>query len=310
MARYWIVAPTEAHPEERFESIWQFDLTNNLISIGWSELGDVSRMSKAELGNAVAAAYSDRPSGTKGLFTNMIWDFYHEMSPGDTIIARRGLKTIVGIGKVGNSAIYSPGKNPNIGHRNFLNVVWDTGFREKKFSEIMFLRPTITKISEAEFQSLLSEPLSVSQEEIAATEDFYIFGLEKHLEDFIVSNFQNVFRGRLQIYEDQEGNGQQYKTEIGPIDILAFEPSSNSYVVIELKRARPSDQVIGQVLRYMGWVKSNLCKEGQTVKGLVICNERDPKLTYALSMTQGIDVRYYRASFELREQPGPTARRQ
>jgi hypothetical protein len=51
----------------------------------------------------------------------------------------------------------------------------------------------------------------------------------------------------------------------------------------------------------MGWVKQKLCKEGQTVKGLVICLGSDPRLSYALEMTNNIDVRYYNVSFELRE---------
>ena len=82
------------------------------------------------------------------------------------------------------------------------------------------------------------------------------------------------------MYVDAEGaDGQQFDTDIGPIDILAVEPKSNSFVVIELKKGRPSDQVIGQILRYMGWVKKNLCKDGQAVKGLIICHDPDLKLS-------------------------------
>jgi hypothetical protein len=53
----------------------------------------------------------------------------------------------------------------------------------------------------------------------------------------------------------------------------------------------------------MGWVKKNLCTHGQSVKGLVICRDYDPKLTYALEMTNNIDVRYYSVSFKLTEAP-------
>lgn len=73
--------------------------------------------------------------------------------------------------------------------------------------------------------------------------------------------------------------------------------------MIELKKGRPSDQVVGQILRYMGWVKRNLCKEGQPVKGLVICRDPDMKLSYALEMTNNIGVQYYSVSFKLRETP-------
>ncbi len=128
--------------------------------------------------------------------------------------------------------------------------------------------------------------------------------MEKYLEGFIVSNFETIFKGRLKIYEDAEGlDGQQYATDIGAIDILAVELASNSFVVIELKKGRPSDQVVGQILRYMGWVKKNLCSDGQAVKCLVICRDPDPKLSYALAMTNNVDVRYYSISFMLKDAP-------
>jgi hypothetical protein len=62
-------------------------------------------------------------------------------------------------------------------------------------------------------------------------------------------------------------------------------------------------ELYGQVLRYMGWVKKNLCVDGQPVKGLVICRDPDPKLSYALAMTKDIDVRYYTVAFKLAEVP-------
>jgi hypothetical protein len=60
---------------------------------------------------------------------------------------------------------------------------------------------------------------------------------------------------------------------------------------------------MGQVLRYMGWVKITLSKDGQAVKGLVICHDADPNLTYALMMTSNIEVKYYSVSFRLRDTP-------
>jgi hypothetical protein len=53
----------------------------------------------------------------------------------------------------------------------------------------------------------------------------------------------------------------------------------------------------------MGWVKKNLCSSDQGVRGLVICHDRDPRLSYALEMMDNIDVRYYSVSFQLRENP-------
>ena len=213
-------------------------------------------MNKQELANVVASTYPDKPPGTKGLITNMVWAFYHEVSPGDLVIARRGLKTLAAIGKVTQSAIYSPGKIPNVDHANILGVSWQAAPRDKAFPNIVFLRPTLAEISDAEFQEFI-EGVPLAPESLEEIEDHNAFVLEKYLEDFIVSNFRAIFKGDLTIYEDSEGNGQQYYTEVGPIDILAVELKSKSFVVIELKKGRSSDQVIGQVLRYMGWVKKN-----------------------------------------------------
>jgi restriction system protein len=222
------------------------------------------------------------------------------------VIARRGRKTLVAVGIVHESALYTPGKNPAIGHPGFLKVAWQEQPRDKVFSSVVFPMHTLAELSEEQFRNLVegSRIQPEPSEAPAALEDPTAFVLEKYLEDFIVSNFDTIFKRQLKIYEDAEGNdGQQYSTDIGSIDILAAEPKSGSFVVIELKKGRPSDQVVGQVLRYMGWVKKNLCTNGQSVKGLVICRDYDPKLTYALDMTNNIDVRYYSVSFKLTEAP-------
>lgn len=52
MTRYWVIAPVESKPRELFDQVWEFDLANNVISIGWAQLGDVSVMAQEELSQA------------------------------------------------------------------------------------------------------------------------------------------------------------------------------------------------------------------------------------------------------------------
>jgi len=306
MPRYWVIAPVESTPPELFDKVWKFDVANNLISIGWSQLGDVSKMSQEALREAVAATFPLKPPATKSLYTNMIWAFYHEIAPGDFVIARRGRKTLAGTGKVVESAIYAPGKNPTNTHPHFLEVAWQSEPRDKRFPSVVFPMQTVASLSDVEYRHFVEGSItaSVLPAPTEALEDPNEFVLEKYLEDFIVNNFEVIFKGKMKIFADAEGEeneGQQYQTEIGKIDILAIESSSKSFVVIELKKGQSSDKVVGQILRYMGWVKKHLCKDGQAVKGLVICHDPDPKLTYALEMTNNIDVRYYSVSFKLKE---------
>jgi restriction system protein len=311
MTRYWVIAPFESKNPEMFDKVWQFDIANNVISIGWSEIGDVSKMSKEALAKVTASTYPDKPSRTQSLFTNMLWAFYHEISLGDVIIARRGRKILAGVGKVTREGFHEPGKNPDLAspdnaHPNFLGIEWSAQPRDKVFNEIVFPMHTVYEIDGDQYHSLVegsvADSLITSGETI---EDQYEFVLEKYLEEFIVSNFNAIFNKKLRIYVDAEGNdGQQYSIskDIGTIDILAVEQASNSFVVIELKRGRSSDRVVGQILRYMGWVKQKLCTDGQAVKGLIICRDPDPRLSYALTMVKDVEVRYYSVSFTLRSQ--------
>ena len=123
------------------------------------------------------------------------------------------------------------------------------------------------------------------------------------MEEFMVSNFRKVFSGALSLQRGPEELGRQYNTDVGIIDILAWESESNSYVVIELKRDRTSDVVVGQTLRYMGWVKQFLCQSDEDVRGLIICGDSDERLDYALSMVPNIGIQYYRVDFQLLDLP-------
>lgn len=128
-----------------------------------------------------------------------------------------------------------------------------------------------------------------------------IFALEKHLEDFLVTNWQNTeFGKQFEIYEDDDGQtGQQYPTDTGPMDILAISKDKKRLLVVELKRNKTSDAVVGQILRYMAYVQEMLCEEGQTVEGAIVALEDDQKLRRSLSMLNNVHFYRYRVSFRL-----------
>lgn len=127
------------------------------------------------------------------------------------------------------------------------------------------------------------------------------FALEKHLEDFLVKNWKFTDLGKkYDIYEeDGELVGQQYLTDTGPIDILAISKNKKTMLVIELKRGRASDVVIGQIQRYMGYVKDELLEINQEVKGLIIGLDSDKRLKRALSVCNNIDFYRYQIDFKL-----------
>ncbi|HJP96080.1 MAG TPA: PDDEXK nuclease domain-containing protein [Candidatus Saccharimonadales bacterium] len=160
-----------------------------------------------------------------------------------------------------------------------------------------------SKISEEDYNIIMGySPDELPAKAGLEVEDETTFALEKYLEEFIVDNWKNInFGQKLTLYIDDDGNtGQQYYTkEVGYLDILAIDKNEN-FVVIELKKGRKNDEVVGQVLRYMGWVRNNLAKPTQNVTGLIIVGERDTKLDYALSeMSDKISAMVYQVSFKL-----------
>jgi restriction system protein len=70
-------------------------------------------------------------------------------------------------------------------------------------------------------------------------------------------------------------------------------------LVIELKKGRSSDPVIGQIQRYMGYVKEELAEEGQEVRGLIIALSDDLKFKRALSVAPSIEFCTYKVHFSL-----------
>lgn len=134
------------------------------------------------------------------------------------------------------------------------------------------------------------------------------FGLENHLHEFLRDNWEHTELGEEWILHEEDGElvGYKYNTgQIGEIDLLAKHKSEARWLVIELKRGRTSDNAVGQVLRYRGWVKRHLAQNEETVEGLVISHEVDPKLQYALDGVDGVNALIYSVSFALHSPPYP-----
>ena len=75
--------------------------------------------------------------------------------------------------------------------------------------------------------------------------------------------------------------------------------AGKTVLVIELKRGQASDRVVGQIHRYMGYVKDEVLEKGQKLKGLIIGLKPDQGLKRALSMCPDIEFRRYEVDFKL-----------
>ena len=147
---------------------------------------------------------------------------------------------------------------------------------------------------------ILKEGITSGNVEIASPTTF---ALEKLLEEFLVTNWENIpiFRNYEIFTKDGEIVGRQYNTGEGRIDILATEKNTGNFIVIELKRDQTSDAVAGQILRYMNWVKRNLA-DGKGVKGIVIAGGIDNKLKLSLADRKDVQLMRYEIDFKLHDE--------
>lgn len=124
------------------------------------------------------------------------------------------------------------------------------------------------------------------------------FHFEKDLQKHLNSNWSEIplFKEWKLEKKDALREGRYNTGVVGEIDLLARYREENRWLVIELKRDQSSDETIGQILRYMGWVKENLLGINGKVEGLIICEVADENVRYALKCVPDVNLKIY--SFE------------
>jgi restriction system protein len=249
-----------------------------------------------------------RPEKTKvsaGLAAGCIWRVGRGMTNGDIVLCPNSDGELH-IAEISGDYFYAAGSK--FPHRR--KVTWSkTRIKRAECSRALqnALRSGLSVICLDEYAAEVEQLVSGISTNItlkttdATIENPSVFALEKYLEEFLVSNWSSTeLATKYSIFtEDGEIVGQQYETDTGPIDILAVSKDNKTLLVIELKKGRASDVVIGQIQRYMGYVSEELAEDDQEVRGLIIALEDDTRIKRALVVTKGIDFYKYEVSFRL-----------
>ncbi len=304
--RYWRIMPgakskhiKECIEQEFIGGDWDFpgDLTGHLPD-NWREFNKAY----------IPVFLENHPDKTKvaaGLACGMLHTICKGMPVGSRVLCPDGTG-VYRVGEVMSDYCYDPSKVlPH--HRK---VKWFASINRSDMSQALKNSSgSIGTVSElSKYAEEMSELISGRTPELlthtdASIEDPSVFALEKHLEDFLVANWsQTELAAEYDIFEEEgELVGQQYPTDTGPLDILAVSKDKKTLLVVELKKGRASDAVVGQIQRYMGYVKEELAEQGQGVKGVIIALDEDLRLKRALSVTNNIEFYSYKVSFSLRK---------
>jgi endonuclease len=125
------------------------------------------------------------------------------------------------------------------------------------------------------------------------------FAYERDLSNYLSKNMAAIEPG-LRLYEEEGVKGIEFPVGGRFIDLLGVD-EDGALVVIELKVSRGYDRVVGQLLRYMGWIEANLAEPPQRVRGIIVANEISEDLRLACHRLPDVELYEYELAVRLRK---------
>lgn len=249
------------------------------------------------------AAHPGKNRISAGLACGALWTVSKGILKGDVVLCPDGSGKYR-VGEITGEYFYQPGEV--LPHRR--QVAWlptsvDRAAMSEGLKHSTGSIGTVSNVSQyrVELERLIGGatlPTIVSSD--PSIEDPSAFALEEHLEEFLIENWNHTELGKeYDIYEEDGEKAQQYPTDTGPLDILAISKDRARLLVIELKKGKASDAVVGQTLRYMSYVKEEMAEDSQEVFGVIIAHDDDNRIRRALAMTPNIKFYRYLVSFKL-----------
>jgi RecB family endonuclease NucS len=146
-------------------------------------------------------------------------------------------------------------------------------------------RLRIAKAKEEDL-SIIQLALRVYQRLGYGSTDGEFFVLESGLEEAVKSNLRQL---HLRMADEAIQQQCNLGLGIGRTDLICLDERED-FVVLELKAVHSSDSVVGQLLRYMGYVRENWAeKAGKKVRGIILTPSYDEQLRLA-AKEAGIQV--------------------
>ena len=127
------------------------------------------------------------------------------------------------------------------------------------------------------------------------------FAYEQDLRDYLARHLELIEPG-LKRYKDEDITGVEFPVGGRFVDILAVAVNGD-YVVIELQVSKGHNRVVGQLLRYIGWIEEHQAEAGQRVRGVIVAKTISDDLRFACRRVTGINLFEYDLSVTLRPVP-------
>ena len=305
----------------REEAYVEAGLQQGFVGVVWLRDKDLTpflklgeREFREKFSAALRAEDAERSKLAISQNTGNLYTFCCLMQVNDIVIVPETSKQCFHVGTIVSGYQYVPKANDSCDYTHRREVRWiPTPFSREGISEPLrnSFGSIMTVFSVSKHAEELARLISTeagTQSLESASGSASQFRLESQLEEFLVENWKKLpMSKQYELYTepDSDGNpelrGQQFITPIGRIDLLGRGLKGKGWLVIELKRGQSSDAVVGQVLRYMTWVRENLAQSGDDVDGLIVVGEEDERIAYALRSVTGVKFMKYSVEFSLSE---------
>jgi restriction system protein len=253
-------------------------LHHNVIAIGWTKMGDLSKLQndREAFKKAVAIAYPDSKPGAIPGNAGQLYRFIHEMKPGDLVVYPSKRDRQVHIGRVEGQYSYDVKIEP--GYPNQRTVKWlrsvpRTALSQGALYEIgsamsLFQVRTYAEEFWAILEGQLVAPISKLDETVAPVAE----DIEENTRDFVIKRLSQELKGHpLQDLIAQLLNIIGYKTRVSPegadggIDIIAHKDELGFEPPIIKVQVKSSDGSIGDPI-----VSALYGKVGANEHGLMV----------------------------------------
>ncbi len=225
----------------------QLFLQENVIAIGWKEMGDLSALpaDRDSFRARYAETYPDCKKGAISTSSGMLYRFVHEVQPGDYVVFPSKSDRMVNIAQVTGEYRYAAGADS---YRHRRTVKWLRHLPRTVFSQGAlyesgtFMSFFAIKNYADEFMATLDKGfkkgLHVEDEGVAATAEAII----ENTKDFILKELSRRLKGyALEEFVAELLRAMGYRTKLSPhggdsgIDITAYKDELPPRILVQVK---------------------------------------------------------------------------
>lgn len=254
----------------------------------------------------MARTIYDKP--TRALLREMLAQW--KLSPSETFIAQRAVDWFaqhypkLKPGSIRAHLVQASTNDPSRLHHPATNstddLLFKVGAAEYRLFQPLSDPAPVHQPGKVEMKSASGGVITVVQEEDedsgvaidAALASSSQFALEKDLQRYLADNLHLIEPG-LTLFIDEGITGFEYPAGGGRrIDILAKD-KAGGFVVLELKVEKGYDRVVGQLLRYVNWVRKELAEPAQKVRGIIVCRTMSEDLILACASIKDVELFEY-----------------